>query len=226
MQSEPTKSTARILDFTQLDHVQGNGDVHFSVCHQTHYLCRETNYAAISGSGTQINPTLICGSFVCLSCNSRFMTLSLQLIRGQNNKTWEAPEHLDDIGISQQHRLRQGGFSLFHFWQVYALNETCRKADGQKQRRNQLEDLSAVPSEVAENKLMPVQKAKLLLIPPGWTASKPYVILAAEGRFWKNMKMGKTTGKVSGLNVLLSEPFHILLLRSTTKPAGLPLINN
>lgn len=88
-----------------------------------------------------------------------------------------------------------GRVALAHFWQVYALNETCRKADGQKQRRNQLVDLSAVPSEVTENKLMPVQKAKLLLIPPGRTASQPYVIVAAEGRVWKNMKTGKPRGK-------------------------------
>lgn len=52
------------------------------------------------------------------------------------------------------------------------LNETCRKADGLKQRRNQLQDLSAVPSEVAENKLMPIQKAKLLLIPHGQQKKK------------------------------------------------------
>lgn len=66
-----------------------------------------------------------------------------------------------------------GGFSSFHFWQVYVLNETCREASSSKQRHNQLQDLSAVPSEVTENKLMPIQKPKPLLIPHGQTAPKP-----------------------------------------------------
>lgn len=66
-----------------------------------------------------------------------------------------------------KHRLWPAALAHFISDGFYVLNVTCRKADGLKRRRNQLQDLSAVPSEVTENTLMPLQKAKLLLIPKG-----------------------------------------------------------
>lgn len=85
-----------------------------------------------------------------------------------------------------------GGFSSFHLWQVYVLNETCREASSRKQRHNQLQDLSAVPSEVTENKLMPIQKPKPLLI-PSWTNSTTTINYCSCWRLpVKSLKNSKT----------------------------------
>lgn len=85
-------------------------------------------------------------------------------------RNWRIPE------CHRKHRLRQTALAHFISDGFCAPNETCQKADGLKQRCNQLQDLSAVPSEVTENTLMPLQTAKLLLIPKGQT-TPPYMIL-------------------------------------------------